>query len=270
MLLAFPLLLLSAGGLGATPRFEVSGTVAVTEEALDVQVDVKNAGDAAASSLSVEGELFGERRQARFVAGLLPGRSGRTHLLFPLAVPRAGVHALALLLEYPEEGPRDAAGNPPMASQRAYLLLALGGNAEPAVRIEAPELRLDTRGDLRVGLESTDGAPHRVRLRVLTARGVRAETPPMEVDVPAHGRAAPVVTLMRSGAARGTRHGILMVAATIDGALERTTVATGVVEIAPTPAWMPSLNTPLFVLALVLLAAAAAIEVRRARGRGLC
>jgi len=92
----------------------------------------------------------------------------------------------------------------------------------------------------------------------------------MEVDVPAHGRAAPVVTLMRSGAARGTRHGILVVAATIDGALERTTVATGVVEIAPTPAWMPSLDTPLFVLALVLLAAAAAIEVRRARGRGLC
>jgi len=270
VLLAVPFLLLSVGALASKKRFEVSGTVVVTEEALDVQVEVKNAGDAAASSLSVEGELFGERRQARFVAGLLPGHSARTHLLFPLAVPRAGVHALALLLEYPEEGPRDAAGNPPMASQRAYLLLALGGTAEPAVRIDAPELLLDTRGDLRLGLESTDGAPHRVRLRVLTARGVRAETPPMEVDVPAHGRAAPVVTLMRSGAARGTRHGILVVAATIDGALERTTVATGVVEIAPTPAWMPSLDTPLFVLALVLLAAAAAIEVRRARGRGLC
>jgi len=246
--------------------------VAVTEEALDVRVDIKNTGDALASSLSVEGELFGERRQARFVAGLLPGASGSTHLLFPLAVPRPGVHALALLLEYPEEGPRDAAGNPPMASQRAYLLLALGGAVEPAVRIDAPELRLDTRGDLRVGLESTDGAPHRVRLRVLTARGVRAETPPLEVDVPAHGRAAaPVVTLMRSGAARGTRHGILVVAATVDGALERTTVATGVIEIAPTPALMPSLNTPLLVLALVLLAAAAALEVRRGWiRRGLC
>lgn len=271
MRLAVLLLLLVPGGLGAAPRFEVSGMVTVTDEALDVRVDIKNAGDAAATSLSVEGELLGTRRQARFPAGLPPGGSGSTHLLFPLEVPRPGVHALALLLEYPEEGPRDAVGQPPMASQRAYLLLALGAAAEPAVRIDAPELRVDTRGDLRVGLESTDGAPHRVRLRVLTARGVRSETPPVEVDVPARGRAASVVTLMRSGAARGTRHGILVVAETVDGELERTTVATGVVEIVPSPAWMPRLNTPLFVLALVLLALAAAIEVRRGWiRRGLC
>lgn len=267
-LLAF---VLPAGALAAAPRFEVSGTVRVTEEALEVRVDIKNAGDAAASSLSVEGELLGRRRQARFPAGLPSGGRGSTHLLFPLDVPRPGVHALALLLEYPEEGPRDAVGNPPMASQRAYLLLALGAPAEPAVRIDAPELRLETRGDLRVGLESTDGAPHRVRLRVLTARGVRSETPPVEVDVPARGGAASVVTLMRSGAARGTRHGILVVAETVDGELARTTVATGVVEIAPDPAWMPRLNTPLLVLALVLLALAAAIEVGRGWiRRGLC
>jgi len=48
-------------------------------------------------------------------------------------------------------------------------------------------------------------------------------------------------------------------------------VATGVVEIAPTPALMPGLNTPLFVLALVLLAVGAALEVRRGWiRRGLC
>ena len=243
----------------------------VTDEALDVRVEIKNAGDAAAGSLSLEGELLGQRRPARFPAGLPPGGSSSTHLLFPLDVPRPGVHALALLLEYPEDGPRDAVGNPPMASQRAYLLLALGAAAEPAVRIDVPDVRLDTRGDLRVGLESTDGAPHRVRLRVLTARGVRSETPPVEVEVPARGRAASAVTLMRSGAPRGTRHGILVVAETLDGELLRTSVATGVVEIAPSAAWMPRLNRPLLVLALILLLAAAAIEVRRGRKRrGLC
>jgi hypothetical protein len=258
-------LLFSAAGFAAAPRFEVSGVVTVTGVALDVRVDLRNSGDAPATPLTVFGEMFGERRQARLDPGLSPGQATSAHLLFPLAVPRPGVHALPLLLEYPEGGPADAAGNPPLASQRAYLLLALGGSAEPAVRIDAPELRLDTRGELRVGLSSLDGAPHRVSLRVLTARGVRADSPPLEVEVPARGTAAPRVVLMRSGAPRGTRHGILLVAGTLDGALERTSVATSIVEIAPDPGLMPALWRPLVVLALLLLAWAAGLEFRRYR-----
>jgi hypothetical protein len=261
-------LLFSAGAFAAAPRFEVSGAVTVTDEALDVRVDVRNSGDAAATPLTVLGELFGERRQARFETGLRPGQATSAHLLFPLAVPRPGVHALPLLLEYPEGGPADAAGNPPLASQRAYLLLALGGTAEPAVRIDAPELRLDTRGELRVRLESLDGAPHRVSLRVLTARGVRADGPPLEVEVPARGTVAATVVVMRSGAPRGTRHGILLVAETLDGALERTSVATSIVEITPDPGLMPSLWRALVALALLLLARAAVLEVRRYRAAG--
>jgi hypothetical protein len=242
--------------------------VTVTDEALDVRVDVRNSGDAPATPLTVFGEMFGERRQARIEAGLGPGQATSAHLLFPLAVPRPGVHALPLLLEYPEGGPADAAGNPPLASQRAYLLLALGGAAEPAVRIDAPELRLDTRGELRVGLSSLDGEPHRVSLRVLTARGVRVDSPPLEVEVPARGTVAPRVVLMRSGAPRGTRHGILLVAGTLDGALERTSVATSIVEIAPDSGLMPVLWRPLAVLALLLLAWAAVLESRRYRAAG--
>ena len=262
---ALLLLLVAARGLEAAPRFEVAGGVTVTEDALDVRVDVRNTGDAPATPLAVEGELLGERRQARIEAGLGPGQSGSVHLLFPLAVPQPGVHALVLLLGYPQDGPQDAAGNPPLASQRAYLLLALGGAAEPAVRIHSPELRLDVRGDLAVDLESLDGSPHRVRLRVLTARGIRAETSPLEVDVPARGRATAAVSLVRSGAARGTRHGILFVAETLGGALKRTSVASGAVEIEPDPAAMPLLRRPLVALALLLLAAAAGLEVARAR-----
>lgn len=240
----------------------------VTDEALDVRVDVRNSGDAPATPLTVLGELFGEQRQARLETGLGPGQATSAHLLFPLAVPRPGVHAMPLLLEYPEGGPADAAGNPPLASQRAYLLLALGGTAEPAVRIDVPELRLDTRGDLRVGLQSLDGAPHRVSLRVLTARGVRSDGPPLEVEVPARGTVARTTALMRSGAPRGTRHGILLVAETLDGALERTSVATTTVEIAPDPGLMPLLWRPLVVLGLLLLGWAAVLEVRRYRAAG--
>ncbi len=261
-------LLFAAWGFAAAPRFEVSGVVAVTDEFLDVRVDVRNSGDAPATPLTVLGELFGERRQAHFETGLGPGQATSAHLLFPLAVPRPGVHALPLLLEYPEGGPADAAGNPPLASQRAYLLLALGGTAEPAVRIDAPEMRLDTRGELRVGLSSIDGAPHRVSLRVLTARGVRTDDPPLEVEVPARGTVTPTVVLMRSGAPRGTRHGILLVAATLDGVLERTSVATSIVEITPDPGLMPALWRPFVVLALLLLAQAAVLEFRRYRAAG--
>lgn len=239
--------------------------VALGEETLDIRVDVKNSGDAPATPLLVGGELFGERRQARLEAGLAPGQAGSAHLEFPLAPPRPGVYAVPLLLEYPEGGPADAVGNVPMASQRAYLLIALGGSPEPAVRIEAPALLLETSGDLRVGLESLDGAPHRVRLSVLTARGVRAVTPPVEVDVPARGQATSTMVLMRSGAPRGSRHGILLLAGALDGPLERTSVATGVVEIAPDPALLPRMWRSLVALALVLLGAAAVLEVRRSR-----
>jgi hypothetical protein len=237
--------------------------VTVLDDALDVRVDVRNSGDAPAAPLTLFGEMFGERRQAHFETGLRPGQATSAHLLFPPGVPRPGVHALPLLLEYPEGGPADAAGNLPLASQRAYLLLALGGTAEPAVRIDALELHLDTRGELRVGLASLDGAPHRVSLRVLTARGIRAESAPLEVEVPAQGTVASTVVLMRSGAPRGTRHGILLVAGTLDGALERTSVATSVVEIAPDPGLMPALWRPLVVLALLLLGGAAVLELRR-------
>jgi hypothetical protein len=107
-----------------------------------------------------------------------------------------------------------------------------------------------------------------VLLRVLTARGVRADSPPLEVEVPAHGTVTPTVALMRAGAPRATRHGILLVAGTLDGPLERTSVATSVVEIAPDPGRMPGLRRPLVVLALLLLAWAAVLEIRRSRGAG--
>lgn len=262
--LTLALLLLPGSGVRAGgPQFEVGGVVATTEDGLEVRVDVKNTGNLPARPLTVSGELFGGKPQARLEAGLGPGEAGSVALGFPLAAPRPGVYALPLLLEYPEGGAPDAAGNPPMGSERAYLLVALGGNAEPAVRLQATGIRIEARGGLPAELTSLDGAPHRVRLTVFTARGLRAEGPPAEVEVPAQGRVTPVVTLARSGAPRGTRHGVLLVAEALDGPLARTSVATSTVEILPDGAVLPRLRLPLLASALILLVASVATARRR-------
>jgi hypothetical protein len=161
------------------------------------------------------------------------------------------------------EGLSDGAGNPPMASQRAWLLLALGANPGPAVRLAADTLHLDVEGDLAVRLESADGEGHRVRLRALTARGLRAEGGGAEVAVPARGGATARLPLVRAGAPRGSRHAVLLVADALDGPLARAAVLVAQVEVAADPSLLLRLRAPLLVLGLVLLAVALGFEARR-------
>jgi hypothetical protein len=258
------LLLVPVANARAGARFEVSGTVEATESGIAVRVSLKNAGDRGTGSVSVEGEFLGRRQEGTLDQGVPAGESRSLLLRYPPEVPRRGVHPLTLLLDFAETGP-GADGNPPTESQRAFLLLALGANPPPAVRVDAAEGRLETRSSLAVGLESLDGASHRVRLRVLTPHGLRAENPPAEVGVPAAGRVSVPIPLLRSGAPRGSRQGVLLVAEAGDGPLARTTVTTGVVEIAPDPAIMPRLRLPLVVLGVLLLASAVALEFQHRR-----
>ncbi len=234
------------------------------EGSIEVRVSLKNVGDRGAGSVNVEGELLGRRQEGSLDQGVPAGESRSLLLRYPPEVPRRGVHALALLFDF-TEGPPGADGRPPTESQRAFLLLALGANPPPAVRVDAAEGRLETRSSLAVGLESLDDAAHRVRLRVLTPHGLRAENPPAEVEVPAVGRVSVPIPLLRSGAPRGSRQGVLLVAEASDGPLARTTVATSVVELAPDSALMPRLRLSLLVLAGLLLASAVALEFRRGR-----
>ena len=262
-------LLAAAAGARAEPVLAVSGAVLATEPRLEVRVDVTNRGDQPAAAVEVTGELLGVRRAARLPGLLAPGRSSSVVLDFVVTPPRPGVFPLTLLLEHPLPGTPDAAGNPPMASERAWLLVALGASADPAVRLAAQPLRLEVRGELEVSVETTDAAPHRIRLQALTARGIRPEGEAPLVDVPATGRVRVPIQVMRAGAPRGSRHGVLLVAEALDGPVARASVAVAQVEVAPDPSLLRRWRTPLLVLALAMLAIVIAAEAFRwRRGAG--
>jgi hypothetical protein len=122
--------------------------------------------------------------------------------------------------------------------------------------MEASTLRLDVRGSLLVHLTSRDGNGQRVRLRAVTARGLRPDQGPIDVVVPPRGQATVQVPIVRAGAPRGSRQALLLVAETPDGPVARTSVAAATVEVLPDPAWLPGLRVFLLAggIALVLLA----------------
>jgi len=81
--------------------------------------------------------------------------------------------------------------------------------------------------------------------------------------VPAAGRVTAAVRVWRSSAPRGSRQALLVVAESMDGTAGPTVSAPVFADIQPDPAWMPRLRRPLGVLALLLMAAAALVELRR-------
>ncbi len=261
---------LALAGLAA-PAFpdaaiDVSGAVVATTPRLVVRVALTNRGDRPAGPIDVEGELFGETEHARHASELAPGASADVSLEFGALPRQPGLHALALRLEHPVPGPADAANNPPLASRRAFLLLALGAQPTPAVRLRAEPLALDVRGALVVHLAASDEAA-RVTLRALTPRGVRAEGGPLEVAVPAQGEAKALVPLVRAGAPRGSRLEVLLIAETRSAPLARSSVGFAAVRVADDPALLPRLRTPLFVVGVGLLAVALGYELRLRLGR---
>lgn len=242
---------------------EVAGSVLSGPPALEVRVVVTNRGDAPATPLEVAGELLGQRREARVGAGVPPGGSAAVVLGFDAGSARPGVHALTLLLEHPLPGPTDAAGNPPLASQRAWLLVALGTGAPEAVRLAPEPLELEVFGALVVRLSSADGESHRVRLRALSARGLRAEGEGAEIDLPVRGDAVARLPLARAGAPRGSRHSVLVVAEAVEGELARTSVATAPVSVATATGWLERRRAGIAALGGLLLALALGFEAWR-------
>ena len=232
-----------------------------TDGRLEVRVDVENRGAADAASLDVRAELGDEVAQKAAEGGVIAG--GSRSLWFTFTPPeRHGVHVLGLRLDY-AEAPREGRAAVP-TSQRAFLLLSIGGNPPPAVRVTAGEASFDLAGALPVRVESADGRPHRARVRVLTPRGVNANTP-VEVEVPAAGGATADVPLLRGTVPRPSRQGVVVVAETVDGDLAHAAVATTVVHIGADRVRMPALRPWIAGAAIVLLLAAGAAQWRRHR-----
>jgi hypothetical protein len=242
----------------AAARLTVGGSVKSEDGALVVAVQVDNRGDAAVGPLVVSGELASRYDEVRAENGVAAGSWTEVTLRFPAEIEQVGVHAVALRLDY-QSPPRTGA----WASQAAYLLVALGANPPAAVRITTRETEVETRGEVPVELESTDGRAHEVRLRLLTPKGLNpfGDAPP--VMVPGTGRVAAPLGVLRAGAPRLTRQGVLIVATAVDGGEQSVAVAEGAVVLTKDPALMPRLRIPLLVLAMALLATAIGVEVYR-------
>jgi hypothetical protein len=253
-------LVLCAASARPEATLAVSGHVLATEPRLELSLTLANRGDRPTGPIDLTGELDGRRGESRLARGLAARAEASLVLAFAAAPRRPGLHALTLLLEHPLDGPPDGAGNPPVASELAFLPLAFGASPGEAVRIEPEPLRLDVRGSLVVRLESRDGSPLRVRLRVLAPRGLRAEGEPVEVDVPARGQATARVPILRAGAARGSRAEILLVAETPDGPLARTSVAAAAVNIDAAASRVAPFRSLLLAAGLALLCGALGYE----------
>jgi len=229
---------------------------------VEVRIDLTNRGDTAAQGVSVEAELLGRRDAARLPADLPPSATGRALVRFEVGAPPPGVFALALHLRYTPAGATAVE-----ASQRAYLLLALGANPPPPVRLAVADVRLETAAPVVVRIESADGRPHRVRLRLLAPRGLQPFGPEPEAQVPAAGPVSARLEVLRGSAPRRSRQGVVVLAETVGEDVAGAAAATAVVEVQSDPAWLPHLRRPLAAAAAILLAAAAGLEVGRRRRR---
>ncbi|HEV7498955.1 MAG TPA: hypothetical protein VGQ33_03080, partial [Vicinamibacteria bacterium] len=228
-----------------------------------VRVDLTNRGGAASGPVTVQGELAGRYDEAKTGGDIEPGATSAARLRFPRALARPGVYPVVLLLEYAPRSTNGASVTP--RSQRAFVLLTLGADAPVPVRLTAPDLVLEDRASLPVTLESADGRPHRVLVRVLGPRGLNAEHARDEVAVPAAGVATVAVPLLRGSVPRSSTQGLLLVAETIDGEVAQAATATTTVSVAPAADLLPPLRLYLIGAGAALLAAAAGLEWRHVR-----
>lgn len=246
---------------GADVRFEVGGAVESADETLEVRVDVINRGSTAATAIDVRGELGDETDVIPLPNGV-PAEATRSVLFRFDRVPRPGVHVLGLRLDYTEAAPPGrAAVN---TSQRAYLLLGFGEPPPPALRVTASEATISTSGTVPVRVFSADGAPHRVRVRVLTPRGLNANDS-VEVAVPGSGPATAAVPILRGGVPRESRQGILVVAEVVGAEIPQASVVPSLVYVAADPALLPKLRPWLVGLAAALLLATVILQIRARR-----
>ena len=239
-------------------QLQTAGAVESGPPRVQVRVDLANLGDSPARGVTIEAELLGQRQLSRLEEDL-PGQSGGSATFaFEVGALAPGVYPLALHVQYERSAvPGD------LASQRGYLLLALGAAPRPPVTLSVPDVPLDTLATVPVRLESADLKAHRMRVRMLVPHGLQAYGPDLEVSVPQFGPAVAELKLLRGGAPRPSRQGLVVIAETIDEEPANASAATAVVDVQKDPAWMPRLRGVFLALAALLIVAAAYAERRR-------
>jgi hypothetical protein len=244
-------------------RFEVQGAVAPDPLGLVARITLRNSGGATATGVRLSGELTGEEDSVSAEAPVPVGGSTELALHLPTSRLTPGVHPLPLLIDF-------AAADQPQTplSQRGWLLVFYGQPAGPdTVRLVLSDLTIRDGAGMVARLSSLDGRGYKVRLRVLTARGLSVPDPVPTVEVPATGTVETRVRLLRGGAPRPSRQGVIGFAEWDDGGLHHTTPATATVDVLPDPAVLPRIRRPLGVAAAVLLLAAGVAEALHARRR---
>ena len=244
----------------AEVRLQTAGAVVSGPPRVQVRVDLANLGNEPAHGVTIEAELLGQRQLSRLEEDL-PGQvDGNATFVFDVGALPPGVYPLALHVQYARSS---AAGD--TASQRGYLLLALGATPRPAVRLTVPEVRLDTLARIPISVESADVRPHRVRLRMLAPRGLQPYGPEPEVSVPPFGSVTAEMKVLRGGAPRPSMQGLVLLAETIGEEPANASASTAVVDVEGDPARMPRLRWWLLALAVLLLMAAGYAEHRQRR-----
>jgi hypothetical protein len=251
-----------AASARAEVRLQTAGAVVSGPPRVQVRVDLANLGNEPAHGVTIEAELLGHRQFSKLEEDLPGQMGGNATFAFDVGALAPGVYTLALHVQYARSS---AAGD--TASQRGYLLLALGASPRPAVRLIVPEVRLDTLAPIPIRVESADVRPHRIRLRMLAPRGLQPFGPEPEVSVPPFGSVIGEMKVLRGGAPRPSVQGLVLLAETIGEEPANASAATATVQVEADPARMPRARWWLLALAVLLLAAAGYAEYRQ-RGPG--
>jgi hypothetical protein len=248
----FPRTTLAARGAAADP-IEISGRAWLADEGIEVALELQNSSRMELGPLSIEAELMRQVRRARIEEALAPGEKHALRLRFAGELPRPGVYPLVLLFEYAHDAVQ--------ISRRGCLLLSLGENAFPALRVSIDDLVIRWQATTSVSLASADGRPHRTVLRVLSGRGLRIVDEERRLIVPADESVRVPIRVLYAGAPRSTRQGLLAVASAEDDAVERTSVASSVVHVQDDKPLLSRLRWPLAAIGFMLLACVVAFEL---------
>jgi hypothetical protein len=259
--LTFVLHVLAARSHADSAMFEVGGTLEPAPAGVSVRLALRNTGAATAEDVKLFATLLGTPASAEVGEPLRAGASFDVRLVFPTAVPVAGVHALVIRLEYTSL----QAGRTEAMNQYAYLLLGFGSQTAPAVRIQVANAQLVDTAPVAATLASTDGRAHQVRLSIYLPRTLGVVPQQQMVEVPAQGEAHATFRVFRSLATYESAHGLLAVAVSRDDDVIRTAASTAIVSIGADGALLPRLRFLLLGVALALVMLAAAAEHRRPR-----